>query len=102
MAGEILDNKGRGDAHWQWPSVHPEGRKFALIGATAFTVWNQSVVNEKVYTVSLAIFATSTELNQLVMMLSGLGPVADPASEAMRVAQTLPAQASEPGSHDAP
>ena len=28
-----------------------------LIGATAFTVWNQSVVNEKVYTVSLAIFA---------------------------------------------
>ena len=29
----------------------------ALIGATAFTVWNQSVVNEKVYTVSLAVFA---------------------------------------------
>ena len=29
----------------------------ALIGATAFTVWNQSVVNEKVYTVSLAFFA---------------------------------------------
>ena len=26
----------------------------ALIGATAFTVWNQSVVNEKVYTVSLS------------------------------------------------
>lgn len=26
----------------------------ALLGATAFTVWNQSVVNEKVYTVSLA------------------------------------------------
>src|SRR5439155_4427105 len=25
-----------------------------MIGATAFTVWNQSVVNEKVYTVSLA------------------------------------------------
>ena len=29
----------------------------AIIGATAFTVWNQSVVNEKVYTVSLAFFA---------------------------------------------
>ncbi|MEX2111117.1 MAG: DUF2723 domain-containing protein [Gemmatimonadaceae bacterium] len=28
-----------------------------LIGATAFTVWNQSVVNEKVYTVSLFFFA---------------------------------------------
>ncbi|HVZ77139.1 MAG TPA: DUF2723 domain-containing protein [Gemmatimonadaceae bacterium] len=31
------------------------GASFAtIIGATAFTVWNQSVVNEKVYTVSLA------------------------------------------------
>ncbi|MEO7455903.1 MAG: DUF2723 domain-containing protein [Gemmatimonadaceae bacterium] len=29
----------------------------ALLGATAFTVWNQSVVNEKVYTVALAFFA---------------------------------------------
>src|SRR6202795_2782597 len=28
-----------------------------LIGATAFTVWNQSVVNEKVYTISLLFFA---------------------------------------------
>ena len=29
------------------------GALAALIGASAFTVWNQSVVNEKVYTVSL-------------------------------------------------
>lgn len=29
------------------------GTTAALLGATAFTVWNQSVVNEKVYTVSL-------------------------------------------------
>ncbi len=29
----------------------------SLLGSTAFTVWNQSVVNEKVYTVSLAFFA---------------------------------------------
>src|SRR4029079_14678620 len=29
------------------------GTLAALIGGTAFTVWNQSVVNEKVYTVSL-------------------------------------------------
>ena len=38
MAGEILDNKGRGDAHWSWPTVHPEGRKFALITAAASLV----------------------------------------------------------------
>ncbi len=35
MAGEILDNKGRGEAGWQWPAIHPEGRKFGLIGLAA-------------------------------------------------------------------
>ena len=32
MAGELKDNRGRGEAEWRWPSVHPEGRKFGLIG----------------------------------------------------------------------
>ncbi|MEM7687720.1 MAG: phosphatidylserine decarboxylase [Pseudomonadota bacterium] len=31
MAGEILDNQGRGDAAWTWPAIHPEGRKYGLI-----------------------------------------------------------------------
>lgn len=31
MAGEILDNQGRGEASWNWPRVHPEGRRFGLI-----------------------------------------------------------------------
>ena len=31
MAGEILDNKGRGDAAWGWPAIHPEGRKYGVI-----------------------------------------------------------------------
>lgn len=44
MAGEILDNRGGGDAHWHWPQIHPEGRKIALIAAaaslvTAFLAW---------------------------------------------------------------
>jgi phosphatidylserine decarboxylase len=44
MAGEILDNRGRGEAGWNWPGVHPEGRKFALIAAAvsagcAFMAW---------------------------------------------------------------
>ena len=30
MAGEILDNKGRGEAGWDWPAIHPEGRKIGL------------------------------------------------------------------------
>ena len=35
MPGQILDNRGRGEASWNWPRVHPEGRKFALIAAAA-------------------------------------------------------------------
>jgi len=31
MAGEILDNEGRGEAGWSWPPIHPEGRKYGLI-----------------------------------------------------------------------
>jgi phosphatidylserine decarboxylase len=33
MPGEILDNQGRGDASWRWPSVHAEGRKFGAVAA---------------------------------------------------------------------
>lgn len=31
MAGDLLDNHGRGDAGWRFPAIHPEGRKFGLI-----------------------------------------------------------------------
>ena len=44
MPGELVDNKGKGQAGWSWPAIHPEGRKFALIsglasGLTAFMAW---------------------------------------------------------------
>ncbi len=41
MANEIFDNRGRGVAAWSWPSVHPEGRKFALAAAVvcALAAW---------------------------------------------------------------
>ena len=40
MAGEILDNQGRGDASWGWPAIHPEGRKYGLIAlAIAGVFW---------------------------------------------------------------
>jgi phosphatidylserine decarboxylase len=35
MADEILDNRGKGEASWRWPAIHPEGFKFALIAAAA-------------------------------------------------------------------
>ncbi|GAA5059116.1 phosphatidylserine decarboxylase [Erythrobacter westpacificensis] len=31
MAGELRDNRGRGDAEWGFPPIHPEGRKFGMI-----------------------------------------------------------------------
>ena len=39
-----MDNKGRGEAGWSWPAIHPEGRKFGLIAvaasvAAAFMAW---------------------------------------------------------------
>ncbi|HSG09007.1 MAG TPA: DUF2723 domain-containing protein [Longimicrobiales bacterium] len=37
----------------------------ALVGATAFTVWNQSTVNEKVYTLSVLVIAAVTWLGVL-------------------------------------
>lgn len=39
MAGELLDNRGRGDAAWRWPAIHPEGRKFGLIAFAASMVF---------------------------------------------------------------
>lgn len=44
MAGELVDNLGKGLAGWSWPPIHPEGRKFALLTgfasiAAAFLAW---------------------------------------------------------------
>lgn len=40
MPGNILDNQGRGEASWQWPAIHKEGRKFgAIAGVAAAIVW---------------------------------------------------------------
>jgi hypothetical protein len=46
-------------ARWQRVAA---GALSALVGAAAFTVWNQSVVNEKVYTVSLVGIALASWL----------------------------------------
>lgn len=41
---DTFDNRGRGEASWSWPSIHPEARKFAAISGvaclvTAFLAW---------------------------------------------------------------
>ena len=44
MANDLLDNKGKGEAGWSWPAIHPEGRKYGIVvavlaGITAFLAW---------------------------------------------------------------
>jgi phosphatidylserine decarboxylase len=39
MAGDRLDNQGRGEAGWNWPAIHPEGRKFGLIAVAISLVF---------------------------------------------------------------
>ncbi len=39
MAGEILDNQGRGEAGWSWPPIHPEGRKYGIIAVAISLVF---------------------------------------------------------------
>jgi phosphatidylserine decarboxylase len=38
MPGELSDNRGRGEAAWSWPAIHPEGRKFGLIAVAVALV----------------------------------------------------------------
>ena len=33
MSGEVLDNQGRGEPEWRWPSIHPEAYRFAAVAA---------------------------------------------------------------------
>lgn len=44
MSSQIVDNRGKGEAGWSWPAIHPEGRKygiavFALSLVFAFLAW---------------------------------------------------------------
>jgi len=61
MAGELLDNQGRGEAAWGWPAIHPEGRKFGV--ATIFVSlvflfgFDWEIVGWPLLLLSLGVFA---------------------------------------------
>ncbi len=61
MAGEILDNKGRGEAGWDWPAIHAEGRKFGLIAlavsAVFLLVLDWEIIGWPLLLLSFGIFA---------------------------------------------
>lgn len=39
MAGDLRDNRGRGDAEWGFPPIHAEGRKFGIIAVAISLVF---------------------------------------------------------------
>jgi len=61
MAGDLRDNRGRGEAEWSWPAIHPEGRKFGLAAAgiallvMLFTGWD--IIGTLLLVLSLGVFA---------------------------------------------
>lgn len=61
MAGEILDNQGRGDASWSWPPIHPEGRKYGVIAlAIAFiplVLLDWEIIGWPLLFLSIGVFA---------------------------------------------
>jgi len=61
MAGDLLDNRGRGDAEWGWPPIHPEGRKFGLIAVGISLIFllllDWEIVGWPLMLVSLGVFA---------------------------------------------
>lgn len=61
MAGDLLDNRGRGHAEWGWPSIHPEGRKFGLAAVAVALVFlllfDWEIVGWPLLLLSLGVFA---------------------------------------------
>ncbi len=75
MAGEILDNQGRGEASWGWPSIHPEGRKYGLI-ALAITfvpliLLDWEIIGWPLLFLSLGVFAFFRDPERVVPQSDG-------------------------------
>lgn len=61
MAGDLLDNQGRGDVRWSLPPIHPEGRKYGLIALAVSLVFlvglDWEIVGWPLLLLSLGVFA---------------------------------------------
>lgn len=75
MAGDLLDNRGRGDAAWQWPAIHPEGRKFGLIAVAialvVLFVLDWSWLGMALLFLSLGVFAFFRDPERVVPQIDG-------------------------------
>ena len=76
MAGELRDNRGRGEAEWRWPAIHPEGRKFGLIAAgislavLLFLDWE--IIGWPLLLLSFGVFAFFRDPERVVPQGDGL------------------------------
>ncbi|RJY08335.1 phosphatidylserine decarboxylase [Aurantiacibacter aquimixticola] len=61
MAGELRDNRGRGDTEWGLPAVHPEGRKYGVIavGISLFflLILDWEIIGWPLLALSVGVFA---------------------------------------------
>ncbi len=61
MAGDLLDNQGRGDVRWSLPPIHPEGRKYGLIALAVSLIFlvglDWEIVGWPLLALSAGIFA---------------------------------------------
>lgn len=75
MAGDLLDNRGRGDAAWQWPAIHPEGRKFGLIAVgialLVMFVLGWSWLGWTLLLLSVGVFAFFRDPERVVPQIDG-------------------------------
>ena len=75
MAGDLLDNRGRGDASWEWPAIHPEGRKFGLIAVAVSLVvllgFGWDWLGMALLFVSFGVFAFFRDPERVVPQLDG-------------------------------
>ena len=73
MAGELRDNRGRGDAEWGWPAIHPEGRKFGVIAvgiALFFFIVGWELAGWPLLFLSLGVFAFFRDPERVVPQAS--------------------------------
>lgn len=61
MAGELRDNRGRGEGEWSFPPIHPEGRKFGLaavgIALIFLLLLDWEVIGWPLLALSVGVFA---------------------------------------------
>ena len=92
MAGDLLDNRGRGDAEWGWPPIHPEGRKFGLaavgVSLIVLVILHWQILGWPLLLGSLAVFAFFRDPERVVPQ--GADLIVSPADGLITLIQQVP------------